>query len=137
MRAIVTGSRQWLEQAPLYRALDVEYLLFIKAGRHETGEVFTVVHGNAPGADALANQWCYDRRAERFIVVEPHPADWRHGDYAGHQRNHEMVMLGADVVLAFFQAGAANRGTRNCVDSAKSNLEWKGTIIKEFWSNDV
>jgi hypothetical protein len=135
VRVLVTGSRQILDQALVYEQLDRVYVEWHNTFAYEAGDVFTVVHGNAPGADHLASQWVTDRRSNGMIVEEPHPADWRRGHYAGHQRNFEMVKLGADIVLAFFQPGAGNMGTRNCVENAKRWLEHRGTKIEEFWAD--
>ena len=107
-RVLVTGSRE-------YRGSDVLReisLLAIEHGR----ENLVVVHGAArSGADKLASI------AARALGIreEPHPADWaKHNRAAGPLRNQEMVDAGADEALAFFQEGAANRGTADCVARA-------------------
>lgn len=128
MRLLVTGSRQIIDQRRVYPVLDrvfAQWLLLREPGP------FTVVHGSAPGADTLANTWVWDHRSDPFPpMVEPHPANWaRYGKLAGHIRNQEMVDLGADLVLAFFQPGAENRGTQNCVTAARL----KGLKIEELW----
>lgn len=140
MRVLVTGSRQFLDQGPIYEALDAALLAFA-AGRHFAsefeGDDFVVIHGAAPGADTIASQWCWDRGRELAgmpIKQEAYPADWSRGRLAGKQRNFEMVQLGADLVLAFFQPGAGNTGTRHCVETARRFLEFKGTEIKEIWN---
>lgn len=86
VRAIVTGSRDWLDEEPIRVALSS-----LPPGS-------TVVHGGAGGADYLAG-----RIARALgLHVEPHPADWRrYGKAAGGLRNAEMVDAGADLVLAF------------------------------------
>jgi hypothetical protein len=75
-----------------------------------------VVHGAcSTGADQLAEQAAY------FLgfKVERHPADWkRYGRSAGPKRNGKMVLLGADVLLAFPLQGS--RGTWDCVSQARS-----------------
>lgn len=58
----------------------------------------TVVHGGAPGLDALAAAEC---RA-KGIRTEAHPAAWKeHGRRAGPLRNQRMADLGADLCIAF------------------------------------
>lgn len=138
MRVLVTGSRQVLDETPVYRELDLAWAEWFNSPERGEEEDFVVVHGNAPGADTLANQWVYDNRHHSLFArppaVEVHPAQWNlHGPSAGFKRNHEMVVLGADLVLAFFQAGAQNAGTRHCVGEAERWLEWKGVPIKRVW----
>lgn len=108
MRVLVTGSREWTDSYRLTRAL---------AEVHTRGdEDVTLVHGGAKGADFLAGEiarsWGWR--------VEVHPARWdEHGRGAGPIRNQEMVDAGADVCVAFFKEGEANRGTRDCATKAK------------------
>lgn len=134
MRVLVTGSRQWLSQSQLYNELDEALVSWMRSGSEEP---FVVVHGGAAGADETAGRWVHDRRglAPNAPTVEVHPANWnRHGrSLAGNIRNHEMVILGADLVLAFLVPGAANRGTRHCISEAKTWLGFKGVPIKEIW----
>lgn len=111
MRVIVTGSRNWDDFTVVWIALTG--LL----ADHPTD--LTVVHGGCPtGADHYAAAWAAQYRS---VDVEPWPADWhRHGRAAGPLRNQQMVDAGADLVLAFFQPGAANRGTADCVRRAEA-----------------
>lgn len=140
MRVLVTGSRQIIDQRRVYPRLDAIYDSWLHPAVFTESELkhvmsqkrtFVVVHGSAAGADTLANTWVWDRRGEaRPPMVEPHPANWaRYGRLAGPIRNQEMVDLGADLVLAFFQPGAENRGTQNCVNAARL----KGLTVEEFW----
>jgi len=133
MRVLVTGSRQVTHQATVYDELNEVWQKWEDERVAEPPEPFTIIHGSAPGADTLANQWAWDMRQEG-VVVEVHPANWAKGSYAGHQRNHEMVNLGADLVIAFFQTGATNAGTRNCYDVAKRLVGIKVGEIKEVWA---
>lgn len=111
MRILVTGSREW-------RDVDAIGLAIFQA-RFEAPwpSQPVIVHGDCPtGADAIANGL-----ALRFSwEIEPHPANWdKYGKTAGPIRNQEMVDAGADICLAFFQPGAANRGTADCVSRAE------------------
>lgn len=109
----MTGSREWSDVHALRAVLDG---LLAEHGALE------VVHGACPrGADAIADQWVTDQQqAGADVVVERHPADWgRHGRAAGLRRNTEMVAAGADLVVAFMQPGAANRGTAHCMQAAR------------------
>ena len=104
MRILVTGSREWSNQAAIDYALALAF----------AGEDTVIVHGDCPtGADRLAKEW-----AERFgVQQEAHPADGEtHGKAAGPKRNQEMVDLGADVCLAF--PLGESRGTRDCMRRA-------------------
>lgn len=119
MRVLATGSREFSALAVIRAALDV---INEQPGPH------TLVHGAAKGADQMAAQVAL-RMGWR---VEPHPADWKapcveqckhkprgKGRYdfcaaAGARRNNAMVVLGADLCLTFFAAGALNAGTTDC-----------------------
>jgi hypothetical protein len=107
MRVLVCGSRRWQDRdAIINRLADLTY---------RNPEV-TIVHGNAGGADKIAHQ-----EAQKLgFFVEPHPADWKqHGKRAGYLRNEEMVNLGADLCIAFWD-GRSN-GTRHTMDLARDH----------------
>jgi hypothetical protein len=107
MRILITGSREWSDTLTIVGAL-----LSAVPSEADLRDV-TVVHGGCPtGADFFAAR----AAGELGFLVEEHPADWaEHGKAAGPVRNQGMVDAGADVCLAFFQPGAANRGTQDCV----------------------
>lgn len=85
--------------------------------------MITLVHGAAPGADSLADNFMF--RSRKFLaskgyttVIEPHAADWdAHGKAAGPIRNKMMVDLGADICVAF--VSPSSKGTLNCMKLAK------------------
>lgn len=103
-RILVTGSRDWDAEGTLRAAL-------AQAAADHIPDV-VIVHGACPrGADAMAHAWARDYE----IRSETHPADWDgYGKQAGFIRNAEMVSLGADLCLAFYWPGAANKGTDHC-----------------------
>jgi hypothetical protein len=107
-RVIVTGSRQLAGRSVVWDVLDK---LTADCGP------LLVVHGGCPnGADRFASEWC----AMRGVGLVVYHAEWnRHGKLAGRIRNREMVADGADLVVAFPQDGAGNRGTRHCVEVAR------------------
>jgi hypothetical protein len=110
-RILVTGSRDWDDVGRL------SFHLGLAAGQGlAVGRPVTVVHGACPrGADRLADRVA---RAYPGITVEPHPADWEHyGRGAGFRRNHDMVVLGADVCLAFIKDNS--RGASHCAALAE------------------
>lgn len=89
-RVLITGSRAWVRESTIHRALD--------AVIHQWGTNVIIVHGTARGADTIAG----DYARSKGLRVEEHPADWnKYGKRAGYVRNAEMVTLDADVVLAF------------------------------------
>ena len=116
-RLLVTGSREFNEidlveqylREGFYHLAQPEFLPWS----------VTLVHGACPtGADALANLvWKH-----QDMPIDPHPADWegplKKG--AGFARNAEMVKLGADLCISFWQVGAANKGTMHCSDLAQA-----------------
>jgi hypothetical protein len=111
MRILVTGSRDFTHPAIIAAYLQDA---FDSLPLDDTG--VTVVHGACPrGADLLADRFA----KQRGWLVDPHPADWSLGKGAGYIRNQRMVDLGADMCLAFFADGAANRGTADCVTRAE------------------
>jgi hypothetical protein len=137
MRVLVTGSRQFTDIEMIYRELDLAYETWF-VGEDEDRETFIVTHGLAPGADTIANTWCWDRRGNPIPPVnDPHPADWaKHGSNAGRVRNTEMVQLRPDLVLAFFWSGARNDGTRDCLERARAFLGHTDTVIRDIWSRE-
>jgi hypothetical protein len=124
-RILVTGSRDWADELWLAHKLDA-------AVSHFGADNAVIVHGACPtGADQLADQWC-----ETYAIkVERHPADWKqHGRSAGFLRNAEMVMLGADLCLAFINPCISpkcrnkrrhdSHGATHCADLAeKAGIE--------------
>lgn len=117
VRVLVTGSRVFTGRAMLWSALDEQL------GSHGP---LVVVHGQCPprragggyiGADYFADLWARQHAGDG-CSYERHPADWRAGKQAGNWRNQHMVNLGAVVCLAFFEPGADNAGTTDCVRRA-------------------
>ena len=104
MRVLVTGSRDWTDQAAVLDALSA-------ISAHVVDDIL-VVHGACPtGADAYARDWVTERRAvgETTVDEEPHPVDWSLGARGGPIRNHHMIGLGADLCLAFIGLCTARR----------------------------
>lgn len=98
MRVIVTGSRDWKDQATVHEVLDL-----IAAAARAEGKRLIVAHGGAVGADMLADGWVRRRHAAGWPVeAERKPANWKkYGKRAGMVRNAELVRLGADACVAF------------------------------------
>lgn len=105
---LVTGSRDWTDQAALWEALQV----------HLGGELRGILrHGHCPtGADAMADRW---GDLQPGIGVDRMPAAWAlYGKTAGPRRNTAMVRLGADICLAF--PLGESPGTRDCMRKAEA-----------------
>ena len=105
MRILITGSRDWDDDAAIWEALALT----------DAREWHTLVSGACPtGADRIA-----EHVAETFRwTVERHPADWSRGRGAGPERNAHMVSLGADLCLAFIKNNS--RGASGTADMAEA-----------------
>lgn len=107
MRILVTGSRDWTDEATVRAALARQTLL------NHPDEKYTLVHGDARGLDRIAAKIAKEFDWE----VEAYPADWeRFGKAAGAHRNELMCAKGADVCLAF--PLPQSRGTYDCARRA-------------------
>lgn len=116
-RVIVTGSRDLKDKGPVFAELD--------RVRKDLG-AFVLVHGACPtGADRYAVAWAHQHRD---IVVEPWPAAFGQGPWAGPDRNRRMVAAGAVLCLGFREPGEANDGTDGCLGYAVA----KGIPTREF-----
>jgi len=111
-RILVTGSRDWINEAGMASSLKAA------ANNNVYGFPVVLVHGTARGADrmaaAIAHQWGWK--------VEAHPAQWEnYGKRAGFVRNAEMVKLGADICVAFIRNNS--KGATMCAEIAeKANI---------------
>jgi hypothetical protein len=108
MRVIVAGAVSWADEGVIRRELAA-----LPAGT-------VVVHGDAPGADALAGRIAAD---ELGLTVEPFHKevdDYRRaGRGAWRRLNERMLAGGADLVLAFHPALEKSRGTKHLVGLAR------------------
>jgi hypothetical protein len=125
VKVLVTGSREFIDYHTIYAALDEIWLQKPSSG-------MIVIHGDARGADTIADKWAVTRSDTSVVRV---PADWTNdGRYAGGPiRNRRMLELGPDLVVAFFHKGAKNKGTTNMVNQAKE----AGVEVREYWSTEV
>lgn len=111
MRILVCGSRHFND---FYLASNI--LL-----EHFTGGPgFTLIHGDAKGADRLSERVIrhYFYKLDDLVSIERYPADWeKHGKAAGHIRNKQMLDEGKpDLVIAFLAKDS--KGTKNMIDQA-------------------
>ncbi|MFJ2662621.1 DUF2493 domain-containing protein [Arthrobacter koreensis] len=128
-RVLVSGSRDWTDTTLIEQALNGALaLLNVPATMQHT---VTLVHGAAKGLDSLAAQ----AAQRRGWQIEGHPAQWdTHTDacpawhqglptckMAGHRRNHEMIALGADLLVSFplgTEKSGHSKGTWGCTRAA-------------------
>lgn len=111
-RVIVTGSREWQDEAAVRTALTRSW--------REAGQPLVVIHGACPtGADRIASEWAREHEYAG-ITEEPWPAKWKlYGRRAGPQRNAEMVAAGAALCLAFpFGQSSGTRHAMRCARAA-------------------
>jgi len=102
---IITGSREWSDQAQLFYHLDAVHAIY---------PITFLVQGGAKGADALAARWA-QANGIKYITVH---ADWdQHGKSAGPIRNIEMLDGFPDARVIAFPLGKSI-GTRHCMREA-------------------
>lgn len=88
MIVLVCGGRRYSNRDYVFDTLD-----------EIAADITLLIHGGAPGADTLANEWAKSRN----VQCECYPAVWdMHGKAAGPLRNQRMLDEGKpDLVIAF------------------------------------
>lgn len=115
-RILVCGGRNYDDQERVYRILDA-------ASRAVVDRTIAIIHGDAKGADHLADVWA----KERQVSVLRFPADWEsHGKRAGPIRNKQMLDEGKPHVVVAFPGGS---GTKHMVGLARQY----GIPVKEVF----
>jgi YspA, cpYpsA-related SLOG family len=105
LKVLVCGSRDWTDATT------------IRAQINALPPDAIVIQGDARGADKLA-KGCAVQRGLFVASVPVESEHWdRHGRGAGHVRNHAMLELGPDRVIAFQRDGS--RGTQGTIDEAR------------------
>ena len=118
LRILVCGGREYNDKERLGRILDS-----VHANAQSGGKDLIIIHGNARGADLLADQYA----REKSLGVLPFPADWdTHGKRAGFIRNKQMLDEGKPHGVIAFPGGI---GTRMMVGLAKRY----GIPVKEYF----
>jgi hypothetical protein len=108
-RVLVCGGRDYSGYVRLGRVLDA-----VHEGARAAGKVLVIIHGNARGADLLADQYA----RERSLKVLSFPADWtNHGRSAGPIRNKLMLTSGQPHVIIAFKGG---NGTADMIRQGKA-----------------
>ncbi len=114
VRVLVTGDRNWTHYEVIERAITNMAKLH--------GEVLSICHGGARGADQIAGDVC----EVHDIPCKEYRADWeKYGRAAGPVRNQEMLdEFKPDVVMAFHDNLPESRGTLDMVTRAKNQGIW-------------
>jgi hypothetical protein len=108
-RVLVCGGRDYSGYVRLRRVLDA-----VHEGVRNEGKVLVIIHGNARGADLLADQYA----REKSLKVLSFPADWtNHGRSAGPIRNKLMLTSGQPHVIIAFKGG---NGTADMIQQGKT-----------------
>lgn len=103
---LVTGSRHHDNWSLIQQTLDEI---------HAARAITRIVHGAAPGADALASQWAHLRNVD----VYAYGARWgEEGRYAGPKRNLRMITKENPDLVVGFPIGASY-GTTSCMNLAR------------------
>ena len=104
MRVLVCGGRDFFNEAVVFSALD---------RLHEKTPIAILIHGAAPGADSVSEQWA---KAQALLILR-YPADWRsHGRAAGPMRNEYMLGHSRPELVVAFPGG---KGTTDMVVRAQ------------------
>lgn len=99
MKICVCGGRNYTEYKVLSKVLNEARQIY---------GPFTLVHGDAKGADSMAKNWAISNNVEH----QAYPAKWDvFGDSAGPIRNRQMLDAGFDMLIAF----PGGRGTANMI----------------------
>lgn len=102
LKILVCGGRDYSDDEAVFEILDK---------LHEKRGIGLIVHGAAPGADSLAEQWAKARQ----VPYIGFPAEWnKKGKAAGPERNREMLMTQPDGLIAF----PGGTGTEDMVKAA-------------------
>lgn len=114
MRVIVCGGRDFWDRSKVYTELDA----------FNAATPFSVlIHGNARGADQLADDWAAYRKIKTLTFL---PLWEEHGRKAGPMRNQKMLDEGKpDLVIAF----AGGRGTADMIKRAE---EAGVTVVRTY-----
>lgn len=106
MKVLVCGGRDFADYALGMRTLDAI---------HATTPITVIIHGDAPGADAMAKDWALSKGPSANICTRSFPADWdKYGKAAGPIRNQQMLEERPTMVVAF----PGGRGTADMVRRA-------------------
>ena len=111
MRVLVCGGRDFTNKELLFNTL-WNLMDQRKTEEYVCTDEYTIIHGDAKGADSLADLFAYTYGTN----LDVYPADWNtYGKAAGAIRNKQMLEEGKpDLVIAF----PGGKGTANMVKLA-------------------
>ena len=102
-RVLVCGGRDYDDRERVFSILDVA---------HMANPIIELIHGDAPGADKLADEW-----ARGKVAIRAFPAPWETlGRRAGPIRNQKMLDEGKPHMVIAFPGGS---GTADMVKRAE------------------
>lgn len=101
MVALLCGSRNWTDEFTIAKRV------------RELPEGSIIIHGNASGADNIAEDAAHHNGLHTAIVI---PLWNKYGRAAGPKRNHAMLNLRPDLVIAF---STGSQGTQTTIDEAR------------------
>lgn len=104
-RVIVCGGRDYFDRRRLYAVLDMA---------HEANPFEALIHGNAKGADQLADDWAAYRHVKTLTFT---PLWEENGRKAGPIRNQKMLDEGKPHLVIAFPGG---RGTADMIRRAEA-----------------
>ena len=111
-RVLVCGGREYDDRASFFHFMDRVLKTIGATGENPRRDV-VIIHGAAPGADSLAD----DYGRERGLRIIRYPADWKtHGRSAGPIRNRLMLTDSQPNVIIAFKGG---RGTADMITIGK------------------
>lgn len=102
-RVIVCGGRDYANRALLFEVLDTA---------HAANPFEALIHGNAKGADQLADEWAAERGVKTLTFA---PLWEEHGKAAGPMRNQKMLDTGKPHMVIAFPGG---KGTADMIQKA-------------------
>src|SRR4051812_2885166 len=106
MRLLVCGGRDFNDRDAVNDALNRV---------HSKRPVTLLIHGDAPGADRLANRWAEEHAVRRA----PYPANWAElGPSAGPIRNQRMIDEGKPEGVVAFPGGVGTADMVRRVEAA-------------------
>jgi hypothetical protein len=108
MIILVTGDRSFNKREFIFATLD---------NLVEEDDIEAVIHGNAQGAERLADAWCLSRGVQPIRC----PALFQKIPDAGRHRNQIMISLDPDLVVAFIDKVSNEDNTFDIIEKAHQN----------------